>query len=96
MGDETVDLRALEQIVETGQVRALGLLMKRATALMGPGTGLKRLVADLDAWLDERGIDGLDSPVAYDLARPRRFELAAALNRWRALRFGRASDGTEE
>jgi predicted ABC-class ATPase len=87
LGDETVELRALEQIVETGQVRALGLLMRRAASKMGPGKSLEQLVTAIDHWLDERGIDALDSPVAYDLARPRRFELAAALNRWRGLRF---------
>jgi hypothetical protein len=29
----------------------------------------------------------MDTPVAYDLSRPRRYELAAALNRWRSLDF---------
>jgi predicted ABC-class ATPase len=88
LGDETVELRALEQIVETGQIRALGMLMKRAASKMAKGTSLKQLVTMIDLWLDERGIDVLDSPVAYDIARPRRFELAAALNRWRGVRFG--------
>ncbi len=87
MDRETVDLRALEQITETGQVRTIARLMKMAVQRMGRGKSLMQLIEELECWLDREGIDGLDRPVAYDLSRPRPFELAAALNRWRALRF---------
>jgi len=87
IGDETLDLHAMEQLVETGQLRALGLLMRRTARRMDGKLGLAELVEQADAWLDTEGIDALDRPAAYDLARPRRFELAAALNRWRQLRF---------
>jgi predicted ABC-class ATPase len=93
LGEETLDLRSLEQIVETGQLRALGPLMKRAAFRMNRGMPLARLVDELDRWLDDAGIDALDRPVAFDLSRPRRFELAAALNRWRALRFSKVEKG---
>jgi len=86
VGDETLDLHALEQLAEAGQVRALGRLILRAARGMDGRIGLAELVEQIDDWLDERGIDALDRPVAYDLTRPRRFELAAALNRWRQLR----------
>jgi predicted ABC-class ATPase len=87
LGQETLDLRALEQIAESGQVRTIARLMKMAAQRMGKGKRLVQLIEELDDWLDREGIDGLDRPVAYDLSRPRPFELAAALNRWRALRF---------
>jgi predicted ABC-class ATPase len=87
LGQETVSLAALEQIAETGQVRTLALLMKMAAERARKGIGLGSLIDQLEAWLDERGLDGLDVPVAYDLSRPRRYELAAALNRWRSLQF---------
>ena len=89
LGEETLDLGALEQLAEIGQVRTLSLLMRRAASRMEPGKGTAELVAELIAWIDEVGLDGLDPPAAYDLSRPRRFELAAALNRWRALEFHR-------
>jgi predicted ABC-class ATPase len=91
IGEETVDLRDVEQLVEVGQVRALAQLMKRAAQRMDGRLPLSDLAANLDAWLEDEGVDALDRPVAYDLARPRRFELVAALNRWRQLDFRSAA-----
>jgi predicted ABC-class ATPase len=89
IGDETVDLSALEQLVEPGQMRALALLLRSASKRMDEAKTVAILVRELDAWLDEAGLDAVDAPIAYDLARPRRHEIAAALNRWRALRVRR-------
>jgi predicted ABC-class ATPase len=91
VGDQTVDLRAIEQLVEPGQVRAIARLMARMARRTTGESSLADLLRETDAWLDESGLDALDAPVAYDLSRPRAFELAAALNRWRALRFERAA-----
>jgi len=85
VGDETVSLRALDQLVEAGQARAMGRLMRGAAMRMGEGKSMSMLIDELEARLDADGLDSLDPPVAYDLSRPRRFELAAALNRWRAM-----------
>jgi hypothetical protein len=89
IGDETVDLSALEQLVEPGQMRALALLLRSASKRMDEAKTVAILVRELDAWLDEAGLDAVDPPISYDLARPRRHEIAAALNRWRALRVRR-------
>jgi predicted metal-dependent phosphoesterase TrpH len=86
-GDETVEVGVLQQIVETGQSRALAQSMRHLVRSKGPSMPLRDLIEAHDAWLDEAGLDGLERPAAYDLSRPRRFELAAALNRWRALRW---------
>lgn len=93
IGEETVELHALEQLVEVGQVRALGSLMKRAVRRMDGETRLARLVEESESWLDREGIDALDRPVAYDLSRPRGFEFGAALNRWRQLCVRRSGSG---
>jgi len=85
VGDEVISLAALEQLVEPGQVRALGRLMRSAAMRMGPGKTMNELLDEIESRLDAEGLDPLDPPVAYDLSRPRRFELAAALNRWRML-----------
>jgi len=86
-GEETLELGVLQQVVETGQTRALAQSMRHLTRSRGTAVPLRELVQEHDAWLDEGGLDRLELPVAYDLSRPRRFELAAALNRWRALRW---------
>lgn len=39
----------------------------------------------LDRILDEQGLEGVMTEPAGNLSRPRRLEIAAAINRWRAL-----------
>ncbi len=85
IGEETLDLSAVGPIDETGQIRALALLLREAAGRMEEGKEMGALVREIDAWLDEAGLDALDPPAAYDLARPRRFDVAAAINRWRSL-----------
>ena len=58
----------------------------------GQEVPLRELIGRHDEWLDEGGLDRLERPVAYELSRPRRFELAAVLNRWRVLRWTIAED----
>ncbi len=93
LGEETVDLGALGQISEAGEIRALALLLREASRRAGEGMSLGGLLDDLEAWLDSAGLDALDPPLAYDLARPRRFEIASALCRCRALRVRRPDLG---
>ena len=46
------------------------------------------IAAELDALWDARGLDALDPSMHYGhYARPRRFEVAAALNRLRCMRI---------
>ncbi len=89
IGEETVDVGALSQVTETGEVRSLARLLREAASRMAAGKTLAALVAELDARLDDGGLDVLDPPVSHDLARPRRHEIAAAINRWRSLRVRR-------
>jgi len=86
-GGETLELGVLQQILETGQTRALAQSMRYLMRPSDQAVSLRDLILGHDAWLDDGGLDRLERPVAYDLSRPRRFELAATLNRWRALRW---------
>jgi len=86
-GEETLEVGVLQQIVETGQARALAETLRHLSRRLEAPVPVRELIDAHDRWLDERGLDRLDPPAAYDLSRPRRFELAAALNRWRALRW---------
>ncbi|MGJ3252458.1 MAG: ABC-ATPase domain-containing protein [Elainellaceae cyanobacterium] len=85
-GSEDIDLSAIEQIVDIGQLRAIGKAIARLQdRYLGDQYPLQdainRIIADIDA-------DGLDVLTRYpegDLAVFRSFELAAALNRLRSL-----------
>jgi predicted ABC-class ATPase len=85
-GSEAVDLSAVEQLVELGQLRAIGaaLTVIQENYLRDQRT----LVEIVDQLMGELAIEGLDhlSPNALgDLAAFRRFELAAVLCRLRSL-----------
>ncbi|MFN8512951.1 MAG: ABC-ATPase domain-containing protein [Thermomicrobiales bacterium] len=90
-GHEAIDLRAVEQLVDPSQTRAIGGLLTHAVArgyLDGRRT-LADLLALLDADLDRLGLDLLAQRQGEhpgELARPRMLEVAAALNRLRTLR----------
>ncbi|GAA0409300.1 ABC-ATPase domain-containing protein [Streptomyces luteireticuli] len=86
LGEHTVDVRAVEQITDSRQVvgigLALGLLVRE-----GHLDGRRTLAAALDL-LDAQlaaGVGPLLSLRDEDFALPRRFEVAAALNRLRTL-----------
>ncbi len=85
-GREEIDLSALEQIVEESQVRAAGWLIHNAAQRLFDGARTLPEILDLiERELDEQGLEEMLPNLAPDFARPRRHELAAALNRLRTL-----------
>jgi predicted ABC-class ATPase len=83
-GGYEIDLSRVEQLVDIGQTRAIGLLIRyyaerHADSASGMTDGLRRALEDVD----ERGLDLLPPWKSGDLARPRLYEAAAALNRIR-------------
>lgn len=96
VGDETIPLAGLPQVVSPGQARglaaALAVLADRVTCA-ARGGGRVALADLLDA-LDRDMDADLSATLcphwrAGDLARPRRFEIAAALNRLHTLEVAR-------
>jgi predicted ABC-class ATPase len=91
-GREPIDLRGLEQLVDASQTRAIGHAIHAATERFIDGErSLAEVLDDVEAWLDREGLDVLDPfhrPGQHpgDYARPRRFEIAGAMNRLRTLR----------
>ena len=85
-GRDDVDLRAVEQIADASQVRAIGQLLaalsKSGKTLEQPAEAIARQLEEGPAALSQRP-DG-------DLALPRTFEVMAALNRLRQNGFGRS------
>lgn len=78
----------MEQLVETSQTRgiaaALQLLNARCESIWR-GWPLAQVLDCLDASMDTYGLDALGGlEMLGDLARPRRIEIAAAINRLRS------------
>jgi len=99
-GVDRIELGALDQLLEPSQTRAIGFALELARRRFIDGRAPMPAVLDaLEALLDARGLDALD-PLSEsaprhpgDFARPRRYEIAAALNRLRTLAV--ASPGAE-
>lgn len=89
LAESTVELRAVEQLVDPSQVTGIGLAL---VTLVRSGTldGTRTVAEVLDAYdaeVAKRGIAAVDDRFVGDFAVPRRYELAAALNRLRTLRI---------
>ena len=92
-GSDDIDLRGVEQLLDTSQTRAIGnaILLMTRRFFDGERT-LSQALDAIDALLDTEGLDILDPfhhPEEHpgNLARPRRYELAAAINRLRTTRM---------
>jgi len=83
-GEHRIDLSQVEQLIDIGQTRAIGLMIHLyAQRYAKPGAtlinGLQQLMADVDA----QGLDIISPYKVGNLALPRLHELAAAINRIR-------------
>jgi predicted ABC-class ATPase len=96
-GSDDIDLRHVEQLVDRSQTRAVGFAVHLAAKRFMDGEATLRQVVDrLEELFDREGLDELDPfhrPGRHpgNLARPRRFEIAAAINRLRSLRVNQRS-----
>jgi predicted ABC-class ATPase len=88
-GTDEIELRAVEQLQDASQTRAIGWLWVRARDWMGDGVEMAALLDRIETFLDEEGLDAVCRWPTH-LARPRRYELAAALNRLRSLEVRQA------
>ncbi len=82
---EAIDLRAVEQFVEKGQLRAV------ATTILGfqlQEESFSESLYRAMSFIDAEDFDALSTIPQGDLTRFRVFELAAAMNRWRRLLLG--------
>lgn len=85
-----IDLDAVSQLVDPGQTTAIGLLLYYAKLhFLDEGRTVAEVLDLLDTDLGSEGLDALSRDLRGDLARPRRYEIAAALNRMAGLRIAR-------
>ena len=86
-GTTSIDLSALEQLVDPSQTRAIGEAIHYYSIHyvqegLSLREGLQRLMEDLE----KSGLDVLSRSKVGNLAKPRLFEIAFAINRMRSLR----------
>lgn len=82
---DTLDLRYVEQLVDSEQTAALSYLLRYAKEhFTGSGITLTALVDQLEALLDTKGLASIcdSSYVPVGLSRPRRQEIFACFNRY--------------
>ena len=87
---EGVELRYLEQLKDQEQTAALAWMLKFAECKMMDGKkDLMQIGAFLEKQIDRDGLESLfeRGDVSVSLARPRKQEVMACINRYRKLRF---------
>ncbi len=84
-GTHTIDLGAVEQLVDISQTRAIGDAIYYATRYMDGSRSLKQIVDAVLSAIEEKGLDVLNRRPVGDYAQFRGLELAAAINRLRTL-----------
>ncbi|HEY9736846.1 MAG TPA: P-loop domain-containing protein, partial [Trichocoleus sp.] len=92
-GEETIDLSAVEQLLEPGQVRAIASAMVYARSHYLDGRPLPGALAAVMDDIERFGLDCLETWPTAGLACFRPLELAAALNRLRSLKVERNAEG---
>ncbi len=86
-GTDDIDLSAVEQIAEAGQVRAIAAATVYAQQrYLEEGSTLAEILDSVMAEIAAKGLDVLTSFPEGDLVMFRRFELVAAINRLRSLK----------
>jgi predicted ABC-class ATPase len=92
-GRSIVDLSALRQICDGDQARAIGyVLYYSKLRYMDEGYALREILDLVDRDLSNEGLNALSRDARGDLARPRRYEVAAALNRLPAFRVSHVTE----
>ena len=92
-GTQTIDLRFVDQLVDTSQNRAVAhAIYFAAQTMMRDQVSLKEIVDALEDYFNKNGLDALDPFYRKEkhpgnFSKPRKFEIAAALNRMRSLKI---------
>lgn len=90
LNKDSVELRYLEQLVDSEQTAALANLLQYAELhLMDGKRSMTDIVNSLESLLEEKGLEGLfeNGTPKTSLSRPRRQEIFACINRYRKLIF---------
>jgi predicted ABC-class ATPase len=89
VGEERIDLSSVAQLVDESQSRAIAEMLWRIASAADGRKTLSQLLEQLFADIESKGLDSVSRYFGShpgDLALPRPYEVAAALNRLRSLR----------
>ena len=90
-GRDFIDLIAIAQLVDTQQAAGVAETLEYLAEIFDGRTSLTEALAEVEDMLDAEGLDGITGHRDHPghLTRPRRQEIAAALNRFRGLNLER-------
>jgi predicted ABC-class ATPase len=92
-GRSLIDLDAVSQIAAADQTRAIGFVLYYAKLrYMDEGYSIREILDLVDRDLSNEGLNTLARDLRGDLARPRRYEVAATLNRLPAFRVSHVTE----
>ncbi|MCF7847570.1 MAG: ABC-ATPase domain-containing protein [Kiritimatiellales bacterium] len=92
-GRSIVDMDAVTQLADEDQLRTIGYVLYYAKLrYMDEGYPIREILDLVDRDLSNEGLNALSRDVRGDLARPRRYEVAAALNRLPAFRVSHVTE----
>ena len=92
-GRAVIDLQSMSQIADIHQTETIGRILYYAkTHYLDEGRPMRELLDLVDRDLSTEGLECLSRDLRGDLARPRRYEIAAALNRLSTLRISHTAD----
>ena len=92
-GREQVDLSGLAQLSDVHQTSTIALILNYGRIrYMDEPRPIREILDLIDRDLSTEGLECLTRELRGDLARPRRYEIAAALNRLRSLRVTHRAD----
>jgi predicted ABC-class ATPase len=92
-GRSVIELDAITQIADENQTLTIGLLLYYAKLrYMQEGYPLREMLDMIDRDLSGEGLSSISRDFRGDLARPRRYELAAALNRLPTFRVSHTTE----
>ncbi|WP_299489851.1 ABC-ATPase domain-containing protein [Acaryochloris sp. IP29b_bin.137] len=87
LGRNAIDLSQVEQLVESGQLRAIAAAILYLHQFPPPNLNFAHAIQAILSQLATDGLSTLNPFPEGDFVTFRRFELAAALNRWRDLKL---------
>ncbi len=91
-GSSFIDLKGVVQLADENQTSTVGLILYYAKVrYMDEGRPIREILDLVDRDLSTEGLECLTRDLRGDLARPRRYEIAAALNRLKTLRVSRSA-----
>ncbi|MBL7011905.1 MAG: hypothetical protein ISR85_03125 [Kiritimatiellales bacterium] len=92
-GRSVIEMDSVSQIADESQTLTIGLLLYYAKLrYMQEGYPLREMLDMIDRDLSSEGLASVSRDLRGDLARPRRYELAAALNRLPTFRVSHATE----